>query len=396
MASLVTTMPIYVCTFWSVVLVLDVIRTRQRAKQRLAVYMVTATLLYLGHYVFFNHLHQLLPLSDTVYCTANLLVFPLYYLYLRELTVSHNEGFRAWIVLLPAVAVGLVIGVLYALMSHAELTSFFDNYLYYSRFDLLAGLPWWQAVVHHLAKLTFALQIPPILWLGYRNIVQYNQRVDAFYADTDDKSLHRMKSVLVVFVVVAVISFTANALGRSRFLDSVWLLAVPSMAFSVLQFLLGYIGHRQDFSIVDLMADESRETYKPTPESDAEISLGNNELSPFFQNLHDQFFSIIRDERLYLQPNLKISDLADRLETNRTYLQHILKKETGCTFTEFINRQRIDYACELMARQPERSVADIGMESGFTSPSSFYRNFRHYRHCSPTNYKPEAKDALAK
>jgi len=216
--------------------------------------------------------------------------------------------------------------------------------------------------------------------------------VDAFYADTDDKSLRQMKAVLYVFIIVAITSFTANVLGRERFFNSIWLLSVPSVAFSVLQFLLGYTGHRQNFSIVDLMADESREAYKLTPESDIEISLENSELFPLYDSLRDQFFSIIRDERLYLQPNLKISDLANRLETNRTYLQHILKNELGCTFTEFINRQRIDYACEQMALNPERPVAEIGTEAGFASPSSFYRNFKLYRHCSPTSYKPEAND----
>lgn len=390
--GLITSMPLYVCAFWSVVLLLDVLRTRQVAKLRLLIYMLAATVLYVGHFVFFNELKDILPLTDTIYCMANLVVFPLYYLYLRELTVPDKMEHLEWLWFVPTVTMGAIIGMLYALMSRNEVERFIDFYLYDSRFDLLSGLSWWQAIAHHAAKTLFALQIPPILWLGYRHIKQYDHRVDAFYADTDDKSLRQMKAVLYVFIIVAITSFTANVLGRERFFNSIWLLSVPSVAFSVLQFLLGYTGHRQNFSIVDLMADESREAYKLTPESDIEISLENSELFPLYDSLRDQFFSIIRDERLYLQPNLKISDLADRLETNRTYLQHILKEETGYTFTEFINRQRIDYACEQMALNPDRSVAEIGIESGFTSAASFYRNFKLYRHCSPTSYKPEAND----
>jgi hypothetical protein len=34
----------------------------------------------------FNRLTWLFPVSDTLYCTTNLAVFPLYYIYLKELT----------------------------------------------------------------------------------------------------------------------------------------------------------------------------------------------------------------------------------------------------------------------------------------------------------------------
>ena len=388
LGNLITSMPFYVCAFWSVVLMMDVARTRQIAKLRLLVYMLAATVLYLGHYVFFNGLREIQPLTDTLYCLTNLLVFPLYYLYLRELTVPDNTEYREWPLYVPAVTMSVAYGVLYALVSPYELNRFFTFYLYNnSRFDLLSGLAWWLAVAHHLAKTLFALQIPPILWYGYRHISQYNQRVDAFYADTDDKSLRQMKSVLVVFVVVAIISFVANALGRHLFTNSLWLLAVPSAAFSALQFLLGYLGHRQNFSVADLMADEA----KGGPAVPVDEVASEDEYSPTLAALRDRFFSMVSTERLYLQPNLKVTDLADRLQTNRTYLQHIIRKELGCTFTEYINRQRIDYACTLMDRQPDRPISEVCAESGFTSLPSFYRNFKLYRHCSPADYSITAK-----
>ena len=76
--NLIASMPLYVCTFWSVLLLLDVVERRQKAKLRLLAYMSAAVLLYMCHYAFFNHMTALLPVTDTVYSTMNLAVFPLY------------------------------------------------------------------------------------------------------------------------------------------------------------------------------------------------------------------------------------------------------------------------------------------------------------------------------
>ena len=76
-------MPMYVCAFWSVLFLLDVVEKRQTSKKRLLAYMVAATLLYAGHYVFFGRMAAIQPMADTVYCTVNLAVFPLYSLTLQ-------------------------------------------------------------------------------------------------------------------------------------------------------------------------------------------------------------------------------------------------------------------------------------------------------------------------
>ena len=389
--NLITSMPMYVCAFWSVLLLLDVITTRQVAKGRLLAYMAAATLLYTGHYVFFNRQAELLPLSDTIYCATNLAVFPLYLIYIKELTVPEWNHRRQWLWLLPAVVVGVAVGVLYVLMSPEETTRFVEDYLYGNRFGQSGTLAWWQAAVHHLGKVLFALQIPPILIMGFRHIRRYDQAVVANYADTDDKMLHPLKSVMVLFVVASLLAFAANVAGRYRFADSLWLLAIPSTAFSALQFLLGYIGYRQQFSIRDLLRDLDI----TSPATEAEAKAPTAEKGEAGQpNILDELPALltatVSQERLYLRPDLKITDVANLLHTNRTYVSRVLKEEMGTTFADFINRQRIDHACELMQRQPEVSINELAHNSGFSSVSSFYRNFKLYKGCSPKVYPPPA------
>jgi len=393
LANLVTSMPFYVCTFWTVLLLLDVVEQRQAAKRRLLVYMVAAALLYMGHYVFFNRQTALLPVTDTIYCTTNLAVFPLYFLYLKELTEPQWNRRLQWLLLLPTAVIGTTIGTLYALMTPEQTRQFTDAYLYHNHFAGLDGAAWWQAALHHTGKLVFAMQIPPILVLGFRMISRYDQAVEANYADTDDKRLQLMKNVLVLFVVTSFISFGANLLGRYRFADSMWLLLVPSVLFSVLQFMLGFAGYRQQFTIRDMMRDMQ---LAPSANGDAlTIAVetatdadGNVEQqTSILDTLPRQLTELMSRERLFLQPNLKITDVAERLHTNRTYVSRVLKEQLDTTFADFINRQRIDHACRLMKQQPDLSAADVATMSGFSSQSSFYRNFKKYMGCSPTDYQ---------
>ena len=382
--NLIASMPLYVCTFWSVLLLLDVVERRQKAKLRLLAYMSAAALLYMGHYVFFNRMTALLPLTDTIYSTMNLAVFPLYYIYLKEITEPAWNHRWQWLLLLPATVGGAVIGLLYALMSPAETAQFVDTYLYHNQTAGLVGPAWWQGAAHSTAKVVFALQIPPILISGYRKVRHYDQTVEANYADTDDKRLRLMKTVLLLFVVTSLLSFAANVLGRYRFADSPWLLLVPSVLFSVLQFMLGYAGYRQQFSISDLLRDlkitEPSATPAATDDEAAQPSI--------LDTLPQQLTNAVSRNRLYLQPDLKITDVADLLHTNRTYVSRVLKEQMGTTFADFINRQRIDYACHLMAQDPTTGTDKVATMSGFSSLSSFYRNFKLYKGCAPKDYQP--------
>ena len=83
----ITVLPMFVCFFWSIMLTLQVTTERKtRARVYLLIFMLTATVLYFGHGVFFNHNTKIMPLTDTLYCTANLMVYPLYFLYVCALT----------------------------------------------------------------------------------------------------------------------------------------------------------------------------------------------------------------------------------------------------------------------------------------------------------------------
>lgn len=371
LAILVSSLPMIVCGVLSVLIVLSLYDCRNMAKTRLLFFMATATLLYLAHFIYFNRLMAVIPLTDAIYCFCNLAVFPLYYLYIEELTDYRPNRWRQAIYLLPSLLGGMAVGLLYILMDRQEMTLFIEHYLYGNEFASLSGLTFWQAMIHVAVRIVFALQVPLVLYFGFRRITAYNAVVETNYSDIEGKRIVWVKTLLVLFAVTSLVSFVFNLIGRQRFIDEAVPLAIPAVLFSMLLLLIGHVGLNQRFSVQDIEAEVFLES-EPIPEDCA------------YSELLEKIRKLMSEEKLYLYPNLKVSDLARLLNSNRNYIYNAINVEMGISFSDYINSQRIDYASQLLEANPKLSINDVMFKSGFTSASAFYRNFKKFKGITPT------------
>lgn len=76
--------------------------------------------------------------------------------------------------------------------------------------------------------------------------------------------------------------------------------------------------------------------------------------------------------------DLKLDDVVTLLFTNRTYLLNAIKSELGISFSEYVNRKRIDHAMRLQKNDPDILRQELAIRSGYNSVSSFYRNLKKY------------------
>lgn len=368
---LISSLPMIVCGILSVLIALSLYDHRNMAKLKLLIFMAMATMLYLAHYFYFNRLMAVIPLTDTLYCFCNPAVFPLYYLYIEELTDYRPNRWRQALYLLPSLLCCLAVGLLYTLMNPQETATFVQHYLYDDEFASLSGLAYWQAIIHVVVRIVFALQVPLVLFFGFRRITAYNAVVETNYSNIEGKRIVRVKTLLVLFAVTSLVAFVFNLIGRQRFIDGAEPLAIPSLLFSMLLLLIGHVGLNQQFSVQDIEAEVFMES-EPMAED-----CGYSELL-------EKIRKLMSEEKLYLYPNLKVSDLAMRLNSNRNYVYNAINVEMGISFSDYINGQRIDYASKLLEAHPEMSINDVMIKSGFTSTSAFYRNFKKFKGITPT------------
>ena len=368
--SLLVALPMLVCAIFALQLLLTWWRHRDAAQGWLGVWASVTTLLYAGHFLYFHRAMDLLPLSDTLYVGANLAVYPLYLIYISQLTEkqpisSRRRLLAAWLSL-PLLG-SLAVGFLYALMSKEEIRNFVEIYLFGGSRQELTGISLGQAYVHDVSHVVFALLVLGVMVTGIRKIRRYNLKLQDLYADTEDKQLNGISVILWLFVVTSFFSVAVNAVGRPAF-DHSLLLAIPSLLFSSLLFGICWIG-LETHSFSDEM---ERSDALVIPNSGVPESSGTD-----FALLARQFNQLMTDEQMYLMHDLRLDFVVQRLGTNRTYLLAALKQELGMTFNEYVNRRRIAHARQLMKANPSILKSDVAARSGYNSLSAFYRNLKN-------------------
>ena len=364
--NLAISLPLITCALFSMLILLEWCNRQLREQHTLFAFMLTATLLYVGHYIYFNRAADLLPLSDILYVSANLTVYPLYLIYIIRLTSKWRAVY--WLMLLPGLLAIMATGTGYIFMTDEEDRMFVHNYLYHNSQTGLTDMALFQAYIRQFCKLVFAIEVIATVVIGSMMIRRYDRMVDEFYADTDDKSMRNIQSILYLVLTIAVLSFIVNIIGRARFTDHKIILATTSLMFSALLFAIGYQGLHRHFSIIDMR------TNKEQVSNDDSAALKD----AVNRSMTERIIALVENDKIYLQPDLKLDDLAQMMHTNRTYIYQAVNQQMGISFNEFINRYRIAHAKRLMASDPTLSMNDVALHSGFASLSSFYRNMKKY------------------
>lgn len=101
----------------------------------------------------------------------------------------------------------------------------------------------------------------------------------------------------------------------------------------------------------------------------------------------DNILHVLKNEKLYLNPTLKLEDIAKACNTNKTYIYQAISEQTDDNFNTFINRFRVDEARKLMESSPVKGFDFVATSAGFNSKSNYYRTFKSITGLSPGQYQ---------
>ena len=375
MISLIfSSLPMFACGFWAILIGCTLyFDGRNRGYLMLLLFMVMASLLYAGHCAFLNHFYSDMPVLDSLYSFANLAVYPLFYIYIVSITSPESQLRHTWLYFIPSAVIGIMVSAIYIMMPPQELDSFVRIISYNEDFGSGTGLCKIMGYTRLAAKAVFAVEVVAVLIAGSLKITAYNKSIEAYYADTEGKKLTAFQWYMYLFTACSLASIIFNFIGRSRFDSSAWMMAIPSLLFSSLLFGLGFIGFRQSFTIDHFEQEESADEIIP------ESAPASKQEKPLIERIEE----VVTKRQLYLRHNLKISDVAAELCTNRLYVSTAINEEMGISFSDYINRKRVNYAILLMRTNPQMTIYEIADLSGFSSDKSFYRNFKNITGKSP-------------
>lgn len=349
--------PVLISLFWAISLMFNR-REHAAAKRFLGVFMLLAFTLYGAHNIYFHSLWDIYLYVDGLYTFVSLAAFPMFYIYVRLLTVDQKFTWRKHgkYLLVPLVF-GVAIYVMDIIMTK-------DEWLYYIQWVLQRGdvpnrIQRVTLGIYTASRFAFGIEV---LWYYYQAhilIKDHNDVMQNYYSDVEERGLKWLENFNVVLFVVALVGVVMAIIGRENFVGKVELLIVPSAVLSGGIFIFGYLGSKQ-------RNVQIKDKVKP--------NMGTVSL-PVELEVQRRLLKLFDDEKLYLKQNLKLWDLANKLQVGKEMVSHILQNRFQQNFASFVNYYRIEHAKELLNQNNKITAEEVALRSGFGSVTAFYRVF---------------------
>lgn len=138
--------------------------------------------------------------------------------------------------------------------------------------------------------------------------------------------------------------------------------------------------HTQSENVAETVAEPQPVAEQPAEPEPEELKLQQEAA------FAERMYLLFEKEHVYLNPRLRLSELAMLLGTNRTYLSQYFNQNCESTFYDFVNDYRIHHA-KLLLHSTDDTLETIAMNSGFNSLSTFRRAFVQREGMSPIEFR---------
>lgn len=338
--------------------------------------------------------------------------WPLLFFYVRELTSPKRFVFswRQYLHFLPAIVSVLLFIPFYSMGANEKLVDWARLNISLERMSLsklnaLYGVP-----------LLFVPQKIVYFILSYRLVTAYNARIKQSFSSLEKISLSWLRSVLLfvffLFFVVASFSCFSTSLGIVREISYFFYLSIASFAF---YFTFKTILQQEIFSRIEVanqaelirtdegtVPDDSNSSPGGLPESNGMISKGKYQKSLLTdkrsEEIAQQLIELMDSKKPYLEPELTLMELADKLSVSPHNLSQVFNCEIKKSFFDFVNECRVREAKMLLSspQYSHYSIFAIALDAGFNSKSAFYTAFGKHAGTTPSEFRKRQKQALSK
>ncbi|KPH14253.1 DNA-binding protein [Chryseobacterium sp. ERMR1:04] len=193
--------------------------------------------------------------------------------------------------------------------------------------------------------------------------------------NSTEKLSETEKSLLSIFIGVLIIhiAFVLSIMGAFR---GMYISGALFFSFILYLNIPLFINRKKSNTVFLVDQDEKRYVNKKI-------------LDEYALPLTEKLERIITEQELYKNPDLKLGDLAKKMNISAHQLSQLLNDNLGKSFTVYINEYRIEEACQLMVREHAIKLEAIGYEVGFNSKSTFYAAFKKHKNTTPKGYKEQ-------
>ena len=174
-------------------------------------------------------------------------------------------------------------------------------------------------------------------------------------------------------------------------MNNLWLLIGYLPVIGLLVFL--YFHFRRKKVTVPQAAAPGKEyprQERPIPNADRILEDAGPSLKDSdMEELKDRLCNVLEREKLYLNPEIRVGDLAERLYTNKSYLAQTIKLKLNKNFCQLVHYYRVREAMRIYAQNPELTITQLCRRVGFNSMTTFNTAFGRNTGYTPAEWCKE-------
>ncbi|AJW65098.1 hypothetical protein VO54_03672 [Elizabethkingia miricola] len=284
------------------------------------------------------------------------LLFPiLFYHFIFKLTrLKTHEYFKPWHYAAP-----LILALLFYLL-FARTPKELINHSDYKSLTLIKGHEIYSIFNYGRFYIEVVFSIIYI-YLSAKRITHYRNEIVQYSSNIERSSLAWVYQVfgitILVFVFPIVYYFTTPEI-HFKFISFL----IPNILVLIFNVVICYNVFQQNFILLteDIVLDKLSDLTSP----------GKDQLT------HKKVYNYMINKKPYLDPYLKITDLAPMFATNRSYLSSFINTTYGLNFSMYINRFRLEefYRLKNLPENKNLELDELVYLSGFRSLQSLKRS----------------------
>ncbi|WP_299116197.1 helix-turn-helix domain-containing protein [uncultured Winogradskyella sp.] len=295
------------------------------------------------------------------------LLGPLTYFYFKSITNSDWSFTKKQLLhFLPFVIFVIVI----PLISYKAINDRQIDYGMLSVFDYrekqLATIQWIYSIV-------FVLQFVHLAFFLFKNlnlVRLYSKGLRKEYSviDAKVKWLRYFNLTLLILLVLSAMFLYVLLVTDiyRRHLDYIYVLPI-----GVLFYFVSFKFFRADWEPIETNGKYSGSTLKADKISEYKAAINQ----------------LMRDEKLYLSPDLRLHHVAKKLDISKHHLSQIINQHYNASFFDFINQFRINEAKAIISEHPQYTLLQVAFDSGFNNKTSFVNAFKKFESMTPSKYR---------
>lgn len=211
---------------------------------------------------------------------------------------------------------------------------------------------------------------------------KHRKSISDYFSFEEEVDLNWLTYVVYSFFIFFLITFFL-VIGFVRFQNvSLHLgFGLVGITLSFMLMAIGFYGFRQTQIFSFPMPEQPEET-----EARSYARSGLNEVK--VSQLKKRLDSLMEEEKGFLDENLNLSQLSEKMRISPPQLSQVLNQGFGQNFYDYVNSLRVEEVKKRMisGETAHLSILGIAFDCGFKSKSSFNRHFKKHTGKAPSDF----------